>query len=91
MSVVVESAKHEEKVVIPQAALIADQQGVYVFVVDDGKAAIRRVKTGGSSGPGVIVESGLSPGTQVIVEGLQSIRPGTPVRASPLPPTPGQG
>jgi membrane fusion protein (multidrug efflux system) len=91
MSVVVESAKPEEKIVIPQAALIADQQGVYVFVVDDGKAAIRRIKTGGTSGPGVIVESGLSPGVQVIVEGLQSIRSGTPVRASPLPPTPGQG
>ncbi|HEY2758845.1 MAG TPA: efflux RND transporter periplasmic adaptor subunit [Pseudolabrys sp.] len=91
MSVVVESAKPEEKVVIPQAALIADQQGVYVFVDDDGKAAIRRIKTGGTSGPGVIVESGLKPGEQVIVEGLQSIRSGTPVRASPLPPTPGQG
>ena len=32
---------------VPQAALIADQEGVYVFVVEDGKAAIRRVKTGG--------------------------------------------
>ena len=37
----------EEKVVVPQAALIADQEGVYVFVVEDGKAAIRRIKTGG--------------------------------------------
>jgi membrane fusion protein (multidrug efflux system) len=91
MSVVVESAKPAEKIVIPQAALIADQQGVYVFVVDDGKAAIRRVKTGAVSGPGVVIESGLTPGEQVIVEGLQSIRSGTPVRASPLPPAPGQG
>ena len=31
---------------VPQAALIADQQGLYVFIVEDGKAAIRRVKTG---------------------------------------------
>ena len=34
----VESGTPEEKVVIPQAALIADQDGVYVFVVEDGKA-----------------------------------------------------
>ena len=47
-----ESGTPEEKVVIPQAALIADQDGVYVFVVEDGKAAMRRVKLGGESGTG---------------------------------------
>ena len=36
---------------MPQAALIADQAGIYVFVVEDGKAAVRRVKIGGESGP----------------------------------------
>ena len=79
-----EGEKTEEKVVIPQAALIADQQGVYVFVVDDGKAAVRRVKTGAESGAGIVVESGLSGGEQVIVQGLQGIRPGVAVRANPL-------
>jgi multidrug efflux pump subunit AcrA (membrane-fusion protein) len=39
-----------EKVVIPQRALLADQEGTYVFVVEGGKAAIRRVKPGGESG-----------------------------------------
>ena len=57
---------------MPQAALIADQQGVYVFVVEDGKAAIRRIKTGGESGTDVVVDEGLSGGEQVIVEGLQT-------------------
>ena len=47
MRVVVEAGTPEEKIVIPQSALIADQEGVYVFVVEDGKAAVRRVKTGG--------------------------------------------
>ena len=36
-----ESGTPEEKVVVPQAALIADQEGVYVFVVEDGKAAMQ--------------------------------------------------
>src|SRR5271166_188106 len=86
-----ESGTPEEKVVIPQAALIADQQGVYVFVVEDGKAVVKRVKTGGESGTGVVIDEGLSGGEQVIVDGLQSLRPGTAVRASPLPQSIRQG
>lgn len=80
-----EAGTPEEKVVIPQAALLADQQGVYVFVVEDGKAAVKRVKPGGESGTGTVIDQGLSGGEQVIVEGLQSLRPGAPVRAAPLP------
>jgi len=80
-----ESGTPDEKIVIPQAALIADQEGVYVFVVEDGKAVVKRVKTGGESGTNVVIEAGLSAGEQVIVEGLQGIRPGIAVRASPLP------
>ena len=83
--VFLESGTPVQKVVIPQAALIADQEGIYVFVVDDGKAAVRRVKVGEESGTGVTVDSGLSIGDLVIVEGLQSLRPGTPVRATPMP------
>ena len=83
--VAIQSGKPEEKIVVPQAALIADQQGVYVFVVDDGKASVRRIKTGGESGNDVIVDEGLSGGEQVIAEGLQSVRPGSPVIATPLP------
>ena len=83
--VVLETGQPEEKVVIPQAALIADQQGVYVFAVEDGKAVVKRLKLGGESGADVVVEEGLSAGAQVIVEGLQGVRPGVAVRASPLP------
>jgi membrane fusion protein (multidrug efflux system) len=86
MRVVLEAGEPEEKIVIPQSALIADQEGVYVFVVEDGKAAVKRIKTAGTEGTGIVVESGLSGGELVIVEGLQSLRPGMPVRATPLPP-----
>jgi membrane fusion protein, multidrug efflux system len=85
-----ESGTPEEKVVIPQAALIADQEGVYVFIVDNGKAVIRRVKPGGESGTGVVIDQGLSGGEQVVVEGLQGVRPGLPVRATPLQQTVGR-
>ncbi|HYC16525.1 MAG TPA: efflux RND transporter periplasmic adaptor subunit [Pseudolabrys sp.] len=86
MTVVVEPDRPEQRIVIPQSALLADQAGVYVFVVDDGKAAIRRVKPGGPSGTGIVIESGLTGGELVVVEGLQSIRPGAAVRASPVTP-----
>lgn len=85
--VLLESGTPKEETVIPQSALIADQQGVYVFVVEDGKATVKRLKLGAETGTDVVVEDGLSPGAQVIVDGLQNVRPGVAVRASPLPPT----
>ncbi len=82
--VVVSEDKPEMKVVIPQAALIADQEGLYVFVVQDGKAAVKRVKPGQDVGTGIAIESGLDAGAIVVVQGVQSLRPGAPVVASPL-------
>ncbi len=82
----VEANKPEEKVLVPQSALIVDQQGTYVFTVADGKAVVTRVKTGGESGPYMIVEEGLKGGEQVVVQGMESLRPGSPVVASPAPP-----
>jgi membrane fusion protein (multidrug efflux system) len=83
--VLLESGKPKEMVLVPTAALIADQEGLYVFVVADGKAAVKRLRIGAGVGTDTIVEEGLSGGEQVIVEGVQSIRPGVPVQASPLP------
>jgi membrane fusion protein, multidrug efflux system len=88
--VILEAGTPVEKIVVPQSALIADQEGVYVFIDDNGKAAVRRLKLGDESGTDVVVESGLSGGELVIVEGLQGIRPGAPVRASPMPAAPGR-
>jgi membrane fusion protein (multidrug efflux system) len=82
--VTAEAGTPKEKVVVPQAALIADQEGLYVFVVEDGKAAIKRIKVGGESGADAVVEQGLVGGELVIVQGLQGVRPGAPVRATPL-------
>lgn len=82
--VLLESGTPEEKVLVPQAALIADQEGVYVFVVENGKAAVKRVKTGGPNGSDVIIDEGLAGGEQVIVQGLQGVRPGVPVKATPI-------
>jgi membrane fusion protein (multidrug efflux system) len=84
VTVVLEAELPQEQVVVPLDALIADQEGIYVFVVEDGKATVRHVKTGGQIGANTVINEGLKGGEQVIVEGLQSIRPGQPVRATPV-------
>lgn len=89
--VTVSTGNPEEKVLVPQAALIVDQQGPYVFLAVDGKAVVRRVRLGGESGSDVIVEDGVKGGEQVIVQGLDALRPGAAVIANPVAPTAGQG
>jgi membrane fusion protein (multidrug efflux system) len=52
------------------------------MVVDtDGNAAPRPIKTGDMSGGDFVIEEGLKPGDQVIVNGLQKVRPGSPVKS----------
>lgn len=89
LQVGVEQEKPVERILVPQAALIADQEGTYVFIVESGKAVVRRVKVGGESGPNAIIAEGLKGGEQVIVQGLGSLRAGAAVLASPAAPATG--
>ena len=67
---------------VPQRAVQMTPQGQFVMVVDaEGKVAIRPVKTGSMAGSDFIIDDGLKPGDQVIVNGLQKTRPGAPVKA----------
>jgi membrane fusion protein (multidrug efflux system) len=84
MRVMLEAGIPEQRVMIPQTALIADQGGTYVFVVEDGKAVPRRVKMQGARGTETVLESGLNGGETIIVDGLQRVRPGIPVKATPM-------
>jgi membrane fusion protein (multidrug efflux system) len=84
--VAVQGDKPQEKVLVPQAALLADQQGTYLFTVQDGKATVRLVKVGGNKGTSAVIDEGLSGGEQVIVQGIEALRPGSPVTPTPMPP-----
>jgi len=69
---------------IPRAAVLSDQQGDYVYVVDaDNKAEIRRIQLGQSTPSTAVITSGLNEGELVISEGLQRVRPGAVVSAGP--------
>ncbi len=65
---------------VPQRAVQTGPQGQYVMVVASGMVSPRAVKTGEMAGEDFIVTDGLSPGDQVIVNGLQKARPGTLVK-----------
>ncbi len=66
---------------VPQRALITTVQGQLVMVVDaESKVAPRPVITGDMAGGDFVITDGLKPGDQVIVNGLQRIRPGAPVK-----------
>ncbi|HTY03770.1 MAG TPA: efflux RND transporter periplasmic adaptor subunit [Rhodocyclaceae bacterium] len=67
---------------VPQRAVMMSPQGQSVMTIDaEGKVAPRPVKLGGMSGTDWIVSEGLKPGDKVIVNGLQKVRPGAPVKA----------
>ncbi|HTY98618.1 MAG TPA: efflux RND transporter periplasmic adaptor subunit, partial [Rhodocyclaceae bacterium] len=75
----------DKAIILPQRAVQMTPQGQFVTVVDkDGKAALQPIKVGGMNGGNFIVAEGLKGGEQVIVNGLQKARPGTPVKAVPV-------
>jgi len=54
--------------------------GTFVYVVgSDGRAAVQPVKVGMTQGSRAVIESGLAPGTRVVVEGQLKLRPGVSV------------
>jgi len=82
VTVRIEAARPQPRLVIPQAAIQRDQRGAFVLVVGPQQTVEQRyVATGRSLGPDIVVEDGLAPGEAVIVEGLQRVRPGVPVEA----------
>lgn len=81
---IVEIADPNPKITVPLASLVIDQAGPSVLVVGgDGKVEQRRVRLGPEQGTEVVVAEGLQDGEQVIVDGLQKVRPGQAVAASP--------
>jgi len=66
---------------VPQRA-VTELQGTYQVAVvgDDNKVTLRPVKVGERVGAMWIIEAGVKPGELAIVEGLQKVREGSPVR-----------
>ena len=88
VGVTVERGAPKSALAIPQAAVLLDQAGRYVLVVDAAKKVEqRRVTTGVEQGRNIVVTDGLKEGELVIVEGIQKVRPGQIVTATVVPAT----
>ena len=70
---------------VPEQALwpIGEKQNVYV--IEDGKAALKEVETGVRRGGMVEIVKGIGPESVVITAGQIKIGPGAPVQALPAP------
>jgi len=84
----VEEGVLEQAILAPQQGVTRDARGnASVFVVDaSGKVAARPIVAERAIGDRWLVASGLADGDRVIVQGLQRIQPGIPVKAVPFVP-----
>jgi RND family efflux transporter MFP subunit len=74
-----------EALLIPETALATDQSIKYVYIVGaDGTAKRQTVELGGQRGELRIITKGLKAGEQVIVKGLQRVKPGQKVDAEQM-------
>jgi len=69
----------QQAFVVPQTAVAQNETGRFVWVLADGKAAPRQVRTGNWIGSDWVVLDGLKPGDRVIVDNLVRLRPGVAV------------
>jgi membrane fusion protein (multidrug efflux system) len=89
VTVLLEGVQPVSVLAIPRAAVLSDQQGDYVYVVDaQNKAEVRRVRLGQSTPSTAVITKGLQEGELVISEGLQRARPGALVSPGPASPSP---
>jgi len=84
VQVTVQAGQSVELPVVPASAILQDQEGAYVFGLDDqNRAQIRRVTLGQRVGTDWAVTAGLANGEMVIVSGIQKVRPGIVVTPQP--------
>lgn len=76
---------NDKAILVPQDSVSHDTKGNPVaMVVNNGKVEARTLQTPRTVNNKWLVSSGLKAGDQLIVDGLQSIRPGIAVKAVPM-------
>ncbi|MBY6224568.1 efflux RND transporter periplasmic adaptor subunit [Ferrimonas balearica] len=81
VTLVIQPTETAPRLLVPQASVQEDQQGRYVMVLNDDNTVQKRMVTLGQRyGVQWAVLDGLEEGEQIVVEGLQKIRPGAVVK-----------
>jgi membrane fusion protein (multidrug efflux system) len=82
---VVQEGTTDRGVLVPQRGITHDAKGEAVaMVVEGSKVVLRTLKVDRAIGSQWLVTAGLTPGDQLIMEGLQKVRPGTVVKTVPF-------
>jgi RND family efflux transporter MFP subunit len=80
----IQTSTRKGALLVPQSAVKELQGGYQVAVVGlDNKASIRPVKAGEKVGTMWVIDNGLKPGDQVVVEGVEKLKDGTAVVPKP--------
>ncbi len=81
--VTVDTAARPDSLSVPQRAVQELQDKNFVWVVDgEGKAQMRDVALGARVGSDILIEKGLAAGDDVVVDGIQKLKPGRLVDTS---------
>jgi membrane fusion protein (multidrug efflux system) len=83
---VVQEGEVDRAILVPQQGVSRDPKGNPVALIVDGsdKVQQRMLRVDRAIGDRWLVSSGLKPGDQVIVEGVQKVRPGDSVKVVPF-------
>lgn len=84
VEVVLPQDTEKNAILVPQPSVMRDVHGgANVWVVEDGKIAVRPVTVLGTSGSDWVVTSGLKDGDQIVTSGFQKAGPGALVQIAP--------
>jgi membrane fusion protein (multidrug efflux system) len=83
---IVKEGIHRKAILVPQEAISRDPKGnpIAMIVDSEGKVGMRPLTLDRAIGNKWLVSSGLSAGERIIVEGIQKVRPGIPVKVVPF-------
>ena len=81
-TVLVPAGARRDIVSVHKDAVVQRGRDAIVFVVEDGLAVVRRIRTGQSSGDRFEVLDGLAPGDMTVVRGNERLQPNQPVAVS---------
>ena len=78
------SARPQTAILVPQASIVRNNRGepMVMLVGEKSMVEARPVQTGQNIGEQIMITKGLKAGEQVIVAGLQKIKPGAPVKVA---------
>ena len=72
--------KKGDALMVPEEAVVSRGEKHFLYLKEEGKAVMRQVSLGLFSEGKVEIASGLNPGEQVVVAGIQKLAPGVPVK-----------